>query len=39
MLRAKLVTVIPSLVWVGDDTAPIGTTDKTAMGLFEASSY
>ena len=26
----QLVTVIASLVWVGDDTAPSGTTDKTA---------
>ena len=39
MLRAKLVTVIPSLDWVGGDTAPSGTTDRTATGLCEAGSY
>ena len=39
MLRAKVVTVIPSLDWVGGDTAPSGTTDRTATGLCEAGSY
>ena len=39
MLRAKLVTVIPSLDLGWGDTAPSGTTDRTATGLREAGSY
>ena len=39
MLRAKVVTVIPSFDWVWGDAAARGTTDKTATGLFQAGSY